>query len=168
MITIDQQTLNDLDLSFAEFSQLVMKQAGTSIKGIALNIVARAQNLIKDNGSIATGMLRRSGSVRPQRDGTIDAGFYAEYAQAVEYGRKSGSRPPIEQIAQWVRKKRIAVEEKDILSIAFAVCKSIEKNGTKGKPFLSPAYKHYEDKVIGILQKCISDTSEKYKGKGVK
>ncbi len=117
------------------------------------------------NGSVATGMLRNSGSVRPQADGTVDAGFYADYAQWVEYGRKAGGMPPVKLIAEWVRKRHISSDESEIESIAFAIARNIAANGTKAKPFLTPSYEENKSRIDEIMQKAINQVVEGYNGK---
>ena len=46
--------------------------------------------------------------------------------------------------------------EKSALSIAFAIQKSIKAKGTKARPFLFPAFRKYESKVINIINNAIN------------
>ena len=92
-------------------------------------------------------------------------GFYAEYAYWVEYGRKAGGMPPVKMIQEWIRKKHIAGNEKEIESMAWAVAKSIAANGTKAKPFLTPSYEENKARIDEIMQKAINEVAENYNGK---
>ena len=164
-IEFDQAAFRKFKMNKRQFRDRVLTKASDGLKDSAARIVAGAKTRLKDNGSVATGMLRNSGSVRPQVDGTVDAGFYAEYAYWVEYGRKAGGMPPVKLIKEWVRKKHITSNEKEIESMAWAVAKSIAANGTKAKPFLTPSYEENKARIDEIMQKAINQVVEGYYGK---
>jgi len=164
-IEFDQAAFRKFKMNKRQFRDRVLTKASDGLKDSAARIVAGAKTRLKDNGSVATGMLRNSGSVRPQVDGTVDAGFYAEYAYWVEYGRKAGGMPPVKLIKEWVRKKHITSNEKEIESMAWAVAKSIAANGTKAKPFLTPSYEENKARIDEIMQKAINQVIEGYNGK---
>lgn len=164
-IEFDQAAFRKFKMNKRKFEDRVLFKAAQGLKESAARIVAVAKTHLKDNGSVATGMLRNSGSVRPQVDGTVDAGFYAEYAYWVEYGRKAGGMPPVKLIAEWVRKRHITSDESEIESIAFAIAKNIAANGTKAKPFLTPSYEENKSRIDEIMQKAINQVVEGYNGK---
>lgn len=164
-IEFDQAAFRKFKMNKRKFEDRVLFKAAQGLKESAARIVAVAKTHLKDNGSVATGMLRNSGSVRPQVDGTVDAGFYAEYAYWVEYGRKAGGMPPVKLIAEWVRKRHISSDESEIESIAFAIAKNIAANGTKAKPFLTPSYEENKSRIDEIMQKAINQVVEGYNGK---
>ena len=164
-IDFDQAAFRQFKQNKKQFTEKVLFKAAQGLKESAARIVAEAKIKLRDNGSIATGMLRNSGSVRPQVDGTVDAGFYADYAQWVEYGRKAGGMPPVKLIAEWVRKRHISSDESEIESIAFAIAKNIAANGTKAKPFLTPSYEENKSRIDGIMQKAINEVTERFDGK---
>lgn len=164
-IEFDQAAFRKFKLNKRKFEDRVLFKAAQGLKESAARIVAVAKTHLKDNGSVATGMLRNSGSVRPQVDGTVDAGFYAEYAYWVEYGRKAGGMPPVKMIQEWIRKKHIAGNEKEIESMAWAVAKSIAANGTKAKPFLTPSYEENKSRIDDIIQKAINEVTDNFNGK---
>lgn len=163
-IDFDQAAFRKFKVNKRKFEDRVLSKAAQGLKESAARIVAEAKRKIKDNGSIATGMLRNSGSVRPQVDGTVDAGFYAEYAYWVEYGRKAGGMPPVKLIKEWVRKKHLSSDEKEIDSMAFAIAKSIAANGTKAKPFLTPSYEENKARIDEIMQKAINEVTNNFNG----
>ena len=164
-IEFDQAAFRKFKMNKKHFTNRVLSKASDGLKDSAARIVAGAKTRLKDNGSVATGMLRNSGSVRPQVDGTVDAGFYAEYAYWVEYGRKAGGMPPVKLIKEWVRKKHITSDEKEIDSIAFAIARNIAANGTKAKPFLTPSYEENKARIDELMQKAINQVVEGYNGK---
>ena len=164
-IDFDQAAFRQFKQNKKQFTEKVLFKAAQGLKESAARIVADAKKALKDNGSVATGMLRNSGSVRPQVDGTVDAGFYAEYAYWVEYGRKAGGMPPVKMIQEWIRKKHIAGNEKEIESMAWAVAKSIAANGTKAKPFLTPSYEENKSRIDDIIQKAINEVTDNFNGK---
>lgn len=164
-IDFDQVAFQQFKRNKKQFTREVLNKAAQGLNNSAARIVAEAKQKIKDNGSIATGMLRSSGSVRQQVDGTVDAGFYAEYAYWVEYGRKAGGMPPVKLIKEWVRKKHLSGDEREIDSMAFAIAKSIAANGTKAKPFLTPSYEENKARIDEIMQKAINEVTNNFNGK---
>ena len=164
-IEFDQAAFRKFKMNKRQFRDRVLTKASDGLKYSAARIVAVAKTRLRDNGSVATGMLRNSGSVRPQVDGTVDAGFYADYAYWVEYGRKAGGMPPVKLIAEWVRKRHISSDESEIESIAFAIARNIAANGTKAKPFLTPSYEENKSRIDEIMQKAINQVIEGYNGK---
>ena len=164
-IEFDQAAFRKFKMNKRKFEARVLTKASDGLRDSAARIVAEAKIKLKDNGSIATGMLRNSGSVRPQVDGTVDAGFYADYAYWVEYGRKAGGMPPVKLIAEWVRKRHISSDESEIESIAFAIAKNIAANGTKAKPFLTPSYEENKSRIDDIIQKAINEVTDNFNGK---
>ena len=164
-IEFDQAAFRKFKMNKRKFEDRVLCKAAQGLKESAARIVAVAKTHLKDNGSVATGMLRNSGSVRPQVDGTVDAGFYADYAYWVEYGRKAGGMPPVKLIAEWVRKRHISSDESEIESIAFAIARNIAANGTKAKPFLAPSYEENKSRIDEIMQRAINQVTERFNGK---
>lgn len=88
------------------------KAAFDGLKRAGMNIIADAKENLRANGSVASGMLRKSGKVQKVEGekNTIDAGFFVEgkdegYAYFVEYGRRSGKMPKPEMLIEWIKKK---------------------------------------------------------------
>ena len=65
--------------------------------------------------------------------GTTAYVFGADYTQFLTDGRSGGSRPPISPLELWVKAK-LKKSGKEARSIAFAVAKKIEKEGTSWHP----------------------------------
>ena len=68
-------------------------------------------------------------------------------------------------IKEWVRKKHITSNEKEIDSFAFAIARNIAANGTKAKPFLTPSYEENKSRIDEIMQKAINQVTERFDGK---
>ena len=90
------QVLKALDDTTPLVKQAVMQ----GLEKGGLDIIADAQNDLRNNGSVVTGLLRQSGKVQKTDESTIDAGFFdttnrsSGYAFFVEYGRRAGKMPP--------------------------------------------------------------------------
>ena len=142
-------------------------------------IIAQAKANLKANDSVAIGLLRNSGRTVVQPDNTVDAGFYARYAEYVEYGRPPGKMPPVDVLEQYIRRKgrkrnsalkAAAVfsgksEEELARSAAWGMAKSIAEKGTRPHPFLKPAYDQYRIRIAQFMQGKINMTCDKYKTK---
>lgn len=61
----------------------------------------------------------------------------ADYSEFVDKGRKSGRMPPISSIVKWIRRSAINVPNGlTVEDFAWAVSKSIARDGVKPRPFL--------------------------------
>lgn len=176
---VDEKSLKNLRINMKVFQQEVLRASVEGLKSYGMRIVAKAQDLLKANGSIASGLLRNSGRTVVQPDNTVDAGFYAGYAYWVEYGRKSGGMPPVDVIYQWVKRKgrvkNSALKSATVFtgksqdelarSAAWAIAKSIKRQGTKPHPFLKPAYDQYRTQIAQFMQTKINAVCDKYRKK---
>jgi hypothetical protein len=169
---VDPASLRALGVNINRFKREVMLSSHKGLVAYGMRIVARAKEILRDKGNIATGLLRNSGRTVEQGDGTVDAGFYAAYAAYVEYGRKAGGMPPVDDIYQWIRKKRIrpssggkgdmATRQR---SLAWAIAKHVKRNGTKAHPFLKPAYEQYRMAIDKFMQTKVNEAVDRFKPK---
>lgn len=178
---IDPASMKALDINIKRFTQLVLKAAHQGLKDFGQAIINQAKDFIDHNDQVASGLLRDSGRAVSQPDKTVDAGFYVGYAEYVEYGRKAGGMPPVDDIIQWLRRKakrrgtnsaiRSAAafsgksEEELRRNAAWAIATSIKKHGTKPHPFLKPAYEMYRNKIDEFMQKQINEAVKQFKAK---
>ena len=56
---------------------------------------------------------------------------HVKYAQAVEFGRPAGKIPPVNDIFQWAKIKRLADDDTTLRSIAWSIAKKIGREGQK-------------------------------------
>lgn len=167
-------------VSLTEAGRKGLRQAG-------MNIIADAKNNLRNNGSVASGMLRASGkvqSVEGDKD-SIDVGFFSKdskggYAYFVEYGRRSGKMPPVDMLMEWLRKKssnrrsKSALESavafansgkvkkaktvNDLLrSAAWGLAKKIAKEGTRPHPFFAPAVEKNKADIENAISNSVKE-----------
>lgn len=166
-IKLQIEGLAELNKQFAKKSEQINRGANEGLKKIGLEILADSKTNLKNNKSQVTGKLFNSGVVVDNKDSTIDVLFKSMYASAVEFGRRAGQMPPVDQILAWVRRKgltdtfnirtrkrsaRGADFEKRARGLAFIIARSIGRKGTKPAPFLYPAMRNNEAKVERVLK----------------
>lgn len=88
--------------------------------------------------------------------------FTPAHIQFAKYGRGPGKQPPLNNIIDFVKKKGIVTDEKEIRGTAFAIAKSIGEKGTSNwKPnapnAIEEALAKYQEKYV----KLVSDFSRK-------
>lgn len=84
------------------------------------------------------------------------------HIQFARYGRGPGKQPPVDEILAWVKREGIATAPTEQLGTAWAIAKSIAKNGTKnyvsGAPnFVDEVIKKYEDDFIDDVAELTAD-----------
>lgn len=157
---IDEESMKNLTKRMGTLDKRVREASTEGLLKFGMQIIAKAQEKLKENGSIATAFLRNSGKVLKKSDDSVEAGFDCHYAGAVEFGRKAGGMPPVKMIKQWLKKKRIGKEEERD-GIAWAIAKEIADNGTEAHPFLEPAYEEHKTKIQDFMQDVINKEIEK-------
>ena len=157
-----------------------------ALQKAGLAIVKAAKDNLKSNRSIATGALRASGKVQTVQGDpdAVDAGFFSTnskggYAFFVEFGRRAGRIPPVDELKQWLNKKKDAhrfrasvkiinansrkpkTPDAILLSRAWAIAKSIARKGTRPHPFFKPAIESTKREVEAILKEAIKKETDK-------
>jgi len=143
----------------------VVKEASKGLQRGALNIVADAQDNLRRNSSIVTGLLRQSGKVQKIDDLNIDAGFFdtqnrqSGYAYFVEYGRRAGRMPPPDELAQWAYKKFQLHDRKAARAAGWAMAVKIAREGTKPHPFFAPAVDKNKSYILDAVRSAINNVT---------
>ena len=75
----------------------------------------------------------------------------SSYADPVEQGTQP-HMPPTSGLVLWVKKKLGVADEKQALSVAFAIAKTIAKRGTKGAHMFEIAYNQVQGEAQGIIE----------------
>lgn len=134
--------------------------AREGLRAGAMDIVNAAKENLRDNASVVTGQLRASGKVQAVQDDpdAVDAGFFSNgkgYAYFVEYGRRAGKLPPVDNIIQWFHKK-FGMDAKEARARGWASAKAIARKGTRPHPFFAPAVEKHGKAIIEAIKKAIA------------
>jgi hypothetical protein len=102
------------------------------IKSFGINAVADIRQSMDDSGVTASGKFNKSLKLQLTDKEIVITGL--KYAGAIESGRKPGGVPSVSVFREWIDVKRIIPDsgntEKDKMSFAWAVRKTVEKKGT--------------------------------------
>lgn len=127
--------------------------------------IKNAQQNLDKNDSNASGALQRSMELDKividdrMMKVTISLEDYWYY---LEHGRKAGKMPPIQPIIEWIESKPVPpkVEGLTVRQRAFAIARSIGKNGTKPHPFFESAkqqtWKQFKDEIAEAVHEDIA------------
>lgn len=163
---IEVEGLSQLLRSFDRQGEKVRQAAMKGLQKGALNIIADAQQNLRANSSVVTGLLRQSGKVQKVDDENLDVGFFdsqnkqSGYAYFVEYGRRAGKMPPPDELAQWAYKKYQLHDRKAARAAGWAMAVKIAKEGTKPHPFFQPALEKNKSKIISAIRDSINDATK--------
>jgi len=117
---------------------------------------------LTQNGSNVTGRLAASIKVQPARvtqTSIVVPVTMLKYGEYVDDGaeRGRGKQPPVQDIVQWVKQKRISVPKqfKSVEQFAWAIAYNIGKQGQRFKrarPFIEPALNSVREQYINSGQ----------------
>lgn len=163
---IQLEGLDEVLKAFDMSKEDVRKAAKEAVQTTGGQIIAEAQRNLRANQSVVTNVLRQSGHVQQAPDGmSADVGFFdttnrnSGYALYVEYGRRAGKFPPVDEIAQWVYKKFgfKPAQRDEADRIGFLIARRIAKQGTEPHPFFAPAVeakiRNFEKNMKAILSR---------------
>lgn len=152
------QVLRAIDRS----DKAIVTAASDGLRRGALNIIADAQDNLRSNGSVVTGLLRQSGKVQRAGDLEIDAGFFdtrnqeGGYALFVEYGRRAGKMPPPETLEAYCYKKFQLKDWKAARAMGWAMAVKIAREGTRPHPFFAPAIDKNRRPLVQTVRDAIN------------
>ena len=131
-----------------------------------LDVIADAKVNLRQNHSVVTGLLRASGKVQKVDDETLEVGFFDTqnqegYAAYVEYGRRAGRFPPIQNLAAWAYKKFHLKDWRAANALGFQVARKIAREGTNPHPFFGPALDKNKENIVRRVQDAINETLNK-------
>ena len=137
----------------------VVEAAMKGLEAGGAEIIADAKVNLRENESVVTGLLRASGRVtRKEYDVTV--GFFdttnkSGYAAYVEYGRRAGKFPPIDEMAAWAYKKFHLKDWVLARSAGFLIARKIATNGSEPHPFFNPAVKKNQNKIVKAVRDAV-------------
>ena len=143
----------------------VRKAAFRGLQAGGLDIINEAKGNLRENMSVVTNLLRSSGKVQKTGEESLDVGFFDTqnkghgYAAYVEYGRRAGKWPPIDEMAQWVRKKFRIPDEREARSIGFLVARKIGTQGSTPHPFFWPAVEKCKTKILDRIRDAVRNAT---------
>ena len=124
----------DVEINEEKFLQELDRE----LRKVVDEIFTKSQLNIVNNGTVNEGFLLKSGDVVKVSDAHYKIVYSAPYAEVIEFGSEP-HMPPVKPIERWVRLKLGITNEQEARSIAWAIAKGIEKEGTRPQPFLRPA-----------------------------
>ena len=156
---IQLEGLDKLLKALSKCDREIQDAALEGIEAGGKNIIADAKDNLRANGSVVTGLLRESGRVIRKGD-DITVGFFdttnkTGYAEYVEYGRRSGKMPPVDMLKAWAYKKFQLRDWKQAASMAWAMAKTIAKQGTQPHAFFGPAVKKNYNKITKAVRDAV-------------
>ena len=108
-----------------------------------------------------------SSSWKETGDNVVIDTFFNHYIEFIESGRmpKKGKRPPVLEIAKWLRRKHIVSSNENIMKVAYAVSYVIWRDGYKARKVLEALDKYvdsgfenkYADMIFDALFKEVDD-----------
>ena len=108
-----------------------------------------------------------SSSWKDTGDNVVIDTFFNHYIEFIESGRmpKKGKRPPVLEIAKWLRRKHIVSSNENIMKVAYAVSYVIWRDGYKARKVLEALDKYvdsgfenkYADMIFDALFKEVDD-----------
>lgn len=106
---------------------------------IAKDIVSLIQDEIEFEGLVFTGKLKDSWEIEVSGDDERTIGSPLIWAAALDEGRVPGKMPPVDALFPWVKTKLGVRDDVEARSIAFAIAKTIEKEGIEPRHYVRRA-----------------------------
>lgn len=180
--------LGQRDYALKDFADAVVQLAKLNTKRTITKTNSRGKKYktrISSSGTLHKGIASEL-KVR-KKDGRFSKGYInfgfkgaaAEYGESVEFGRKAGSFPPVEPIAQWIKQKPLKIRdlktgqflkkptnnkayENQINGLAFVIARSIAKRGQRPTNFYSEAYYAKENQYADLIGQQLADENTEY------
>ena len=121
---------------------------------LALYIQHTAMNILEKNGTNNVGRLKTSIEFHTPRKGTRRIGTTVGYGMYIEFGKRPGTWPKVDDLKRWVRRK-LKVNKKQLDWVTYNIGKKIYERGTKAQPFLMPAFQREKKRMILEIRKAI-------------
>lgn len=119
------------------------------------------------NTLVGSNLYKQISTQFKQDDNIVINLFFNHYIEFIESGRmpKKGKRPPVFEIAKWLRRKHIVSSNDNIMKVAYAVSYVIWRDGYKARKILEALDKYvdsgfenkYADMIFDALFKEVDD-----------
>lgn len=164
--SISIEGMNEVLAAMRKASGTVQRATMRGLQQGGLAIIADAKVNLRQNHSVVTGLLRSSGKVQKVDDETLDVGFFDTqnrqgYAEYVEYGRRSGRFPPLQNLAAWAYKKFHLKDWRAANALGFQIARKIAREGTTPHPFFGPAIQKNKETIVRKVRESVNAALEK-------
>jgi len=152
-------TLEDIGGKFKDFQPDADDGILRIIQNWGNELIKQLQNNLLKNKSNASSSLSQSiePELKAQQKGYNLSIMMEDYWFYVEEGRRAGKTPPIKNIYDWIENKR-EIQSKFISkstdtiaatkSLVYVIARKIGREGTRAKPFVSPALKQVTTQTL--------------------
>lgn len=163
---ISFEGVNDVLKAMRQASADIQRATMQGLQKGGLDVIADAKVNLRQNHSVVTGLLRASGKVNKVDDETLEVGFFDTknqegYAAYVEYGRRSGRFPPLQNLAAWAYKKFHLNDWRTANALGFQVARKIAREGSQPHPFFGPALEKNKENIVKRVQAAVGDLLNK-------
>ena len=156
-----------MEVQLAKIIQEITEDIVKGARDIMASDVGINQKVGK-NTLVGSNLYRQiSTSWKETGDNVVIDTFFNHYIEFIESGRmpKKGKRPPVFEIAKWLRRKHIVSSNENIMKVAYAVSYVIWRDGYKARKILealdnyvdSQFENKYADMIFDALFKEVDD-----------
>lgn len=155
-----------MEVQLAKIIQEITNDIVKGAKDIMASDVGINQKVGK-NTLVGSNLYRQISTQFKQDDNIVINLFFNHYIEFIESGRmpKKGKRPPVFEIAKWLRRKHIVSSNENIMKVAYAVSYVIWRDGYKARKILEALDKYvdsgfenkYADMIFDALFKEVDD-----------
>ena len=155
-----------MEVQLAKIIQEITNDIVKGARDIMASDVGINQKVGK-NTLVGSNLYKQISTQFKQDDNIVINLFFNHYIEFIESGRmpKKGKRPPVFEIAKWLRRKHIVSSNENIMKVAYAVSYVIWRDGYKARKILEALDKYvdsgfenkYADMIFDALFKEVDD-----------
>lgn len=155
-----------MDVQLAKIIQEITNDIVKGARDIMASDVGINQKVGK-NTLVGSNLYKQISTQFKQDDNIVINLFFNHYIEFIESGRmpKKGKRPPVLEIAKWLRRKHIVSSNDNIMKVAYAVSYVIWRDGYKARKVLEALDNYvdsgfenkYADMIFDALFKEVDD-----------
>lgn len=155
-----------MTIHLAKIIQEITEDILKGVRDIMSSDVGINQKVGK-NTLVGSNLYKQISTQFKQDDNIVINLFFNHYIESIESGRKpkTGDRPPVLEIAKWLRRKHIVSSNENIMKVADTVSNAIWRDGYKARKVLEALDKYvdsgfenkYADMIFDALFKEVDD-----------
>lgn len=156
-MSLEVTGIDDLRRKLDAVATAVRRAARREVRASALRIQAGARRRLHEGGTTDTGRLANSIATEEEASGLdYRVGTNLEYAPAIEFGLPPGTRPDVESLTGWVRRKLGVRDPREARRVAFLIARKIQRHGTDAQPYLHPAAEQERPEFLRRLNEAVN------------